>query len=95
MEGKEMKDGVVEIKPAHFLYEQGNLICLSISNLYDSLLFFQLFIILDVEHMLLWYSSSQQKQCLSHFILFADTELVVYSIGILESKKEEKTIQQN
>lgn len=42
----------VEIEVAHLLYEYSNLTCLSISILYDSLLFLQLLIIPDMEHML-------------------------------------------
>lgn len=53
MERKTIKKGVVEIELAHLLYEYSNLVCLSISNFYDSLLFLQLLIIPEVEHMLI------------------------------------------
>lgn len=45
--------GVVEIELAYLLEEYSNLVCFFISNLYDSLLFLQLLITLEVKHMLL------------------------------------------
>lgn len=40
----------------------------------------------------MWDSPSQQNQFFSHYILFAETELLAYGIGILHFKREKKTV---
>lgn len=52
MKRKAIKKGAIEIEIACLLYEYCNVVCLSISNLYDSLLFLQLLVMSEVEHML-------------------------------------------